>query len=955
MRQLGTTFACRFVILLSICVLTSLLASPAFAVKRIYLANDDHTDYFWAGDDVQYRAAFLSMLDFYMAQAEATATQPSDSRGRFNVDGSLWVWEYEHNKTPAQFARLIDHMRAGDITMPLNTAVLCYGGSPAEGVLRSMYYPGRLERRYGMRFPLVEAMENQTLPGGIASLWAGSGAKYSWRGVCGCVTQTAFAPRARQIYNFLGPDGQGVCMKWNTQLAGLSGIGSYLESSSPAGMVSYLDADAGFKAVWPWDVSGAFGYGGDALQTTTGAFVSTAQSYSNASRRVIVSNEVDFFQDFLANHGSEIPNFSGSFGNEWDLYQASMAAVTSAFRSELEKLRTAEALATIASWNHPAFMTGRESARDAAFMAAGLFYEHDWTADGPVLRSRRAQFQRDQLTLLKNYVDKLQADALAVLAADVSTISGKERHAVFNPLSWSRTDAVDLTTSIASPRRVIDVATGAEVRCQEMSASVVRILAANVPSVGYRVYEVQAQAPATFPASATVTLPVMDNALYRVTVGTRGNITSLIDHRDGDRQWVNGTSGSALNDLGTGAGSVVVESTGPVSTTLRVTAGGTPAHETRVTLYADVDRVDVENTVTQNFSGTLAYESTFNLVGAKLRHEEVGMIATVARTAQGGDYADANTRTDYLSFGHFADFSEPTRGITVSNADCSFFQAGNSSVTSLDGTTPSIKAVVGMQVDGTGLGIAAQGGDTRFVNRFAFQRHGAYDPAGAMRVSLEHQDPLIEARLTGTPAGVLPSSTYSFVAMPSSDVLLWALKPAEEGIAAGIIARVWNVAQGQRSLALSMPVASHITATRTTHLETDIGPAPVASEVLTETLEPQQLRTYRIVALPALNPLAVPLGGDTGLRLAAFPNPVRAGTATSISFRLDVSGHVRLRVCDLRGATVAVLCEWPLAAGPQRFVWNHHDGHGHVVPSGIYFVDLNTGTASAHSRIAVLK
>ena len=954
MRHPGRSHARALGVLMSIFMLSGLLVSSGQAVQRIYLANDDHTDYFWTGDDVQYRAAFLSMLDFYMAQAEATATQPSDSRGRFNVDGSLWVWEYEHNKTPAEFTRLINHMRAGDITMPLNTAVLCYGGSPTEGVLRSMYYSGRLERRYGMRFPLVEAMENQTLPGGVASLWAGSGAKYSWRGVCGCVTHTVFAPRPRQIYNFMGPDGQGVCMKWNAQLADLSGIGSYLEASNPVGMVSYLEADAAFKAVWPWDVSSAFGYGGDALQTTTSTFVNTSLQYSNASRRVIVSNETDFFQDFLANHGSEIPSFAGSFGNEWELYQASMGAVTSAFRNGLEKLRSAEALATIASWNHPAFMTGRETARDAAFMASGLFYEHDWTADGPIPRSRRAQFQRDQLTLLKTYVDKLHADALAVLAADVSTVAGAERHVVFNPLSWSRVDAVDLTTAIAAPRRVIDVATGIEVRSQTMSAGVVRILATAVPSVGYRVYEVQARAPASYTASASVTLPTFDNGLYRVTVGPRGNITSLIDHRDSDRQWVDVTAASAINDIGSGAGSVTVESAGPVSTTLRVTAGGTPAHEARVTLYAGVDRVDVENIVTQNFTGTVAYTSSLNLAGSTLHHEEVGMIATAARAAQGGDYADANARTDYLSFGHFADFSQPTRGITISNADCSFFKAGNSSATTLDATTPSIKAVVGMQVDGTGLGIASQGGDTRFVNRFAFQRHGSYDPAAAMRVSLEHQDPLVAARLTGGPAGLLPPASYSFLSLPSSDILLWALKPAEEGISAGIIARVWNVAQGQRSLALSLP-ASHISATRTTHLETDLAPAVVTNDVLTETLERQQLRTYRIVALPALDLLAVPQGRAAELRLAAFPNPVRAGSSANISFQLGVSGPVRLRVRDLQGATVAVLCERPLAAGPQRFVWDHRDTRGHPVRSGLYFIELDTGTIRAHSRIAVIE
>src|SRR5258705_7630576 len=196
-----------------VCALVAALGCAAIPLahadpKRIYLANDDHTDYFWSGDDAQYRSAFLSMLDYYMTQAETTAYRPPDFRGRFNCDGSLWVWEYEHNKTPAQFSRLVGHLQDGSITMPLNTAALCFGGSPAEAVIRGMYYAGRLERRYAMRFPLVMAMANQTLPGGVASLWAGSAALYSWRGVCGCLTQTNWGNRPREVYQFNLPDGQ---------------------------------------------------------------------------------------------------------------------------------------------------------------------------------------------------------------------------------------------------------------------------------------------------------------------------------------------------------------------------------------------------------------------------------------------------------------------------------------------------------------------------------------------------------------------------------------------------------------------------------------------------------------------------------------------------------------------------------------------------------------------------
>jgi alpha-mannosidase len=828
--------------------------SPLALPKRIYIGNDDHTDYMWSGDDVQYRAAFLNMLDYYMGQAEATASNPSDSRARFNCDGNLWVWEYEHNKSATDFNRLIGHIRAGDISMPLNAAVICYGGMPAEAVLRSMYYAGRLERRFGLRFPLVAAMEDQTLPGGIASLWAGSGALYSWRGVCGCASRTSWGNRPREIYQFQGPDGASVCLRWNTFRNVNQYEGTYYEARNISAAVNYLDGDATFLQHWPWPVSAAFGYGGDDLQTTTTGFVDASISMSNANRRVIVSNEKDFFEDFLAHHASEIPTFSGSFGNEWDLYSASMGEVTAGLKRSIEKLRGAEALATVVSLFDPSFMSSRAAARDQAFMSAGLYYEHDWTADGAISKSRRAQWERDQLAKVSSYVNALYDDALAAIAARVPQ-SSAERHVVFNPLSWSRTDFADLPSSVAAPLHVIDVAAGVEVPSQVVSvsgASRVRILASDVPSVGYRVYEVRGGAGATFTASATVASPTIDNGIYAVTLGPRGDVTSLIDHRDANHELVDPTGGGGIHELWSGNGTVTVESAGPVSTTLKVVAGGTPAHETRVTLYRGLDRVDVEGTITQNFGNVVSYASRFNLPGAVTRHEEIGMIARVARAAQGGDYADQNARTDYLSFNHFVDLSQATRGVTVSNWDSPFFKAGTSTTSTLDTSTPSIEAVVGMQVDGGTFGIVNQGGDSRFLDRFALRTHGAYDPGAAMRFALEHQNPLIAARATGGANGELSAATWSMISLPSSDVLLWALKPAEEGISQGIIARVWNLAEAPRTMTLSLPSLGIVDARRATHIETDLGPATLVAGVVTQSLARLQIATFRLI--PASSP-----------------------------------------------------------------------------------------------------
>ena len=161
-----------------------LTTQGAFAQKHIYLAPDDHTDYMCKGDEVEYENAFLEMTDFYLNQIDATKGNPSHHQARWNADGSFWMWVYQKNRSPVQFQRLINRIKSGHFSMPLNALVLSNGGTPAEAVLRGMYYPGQIQRAYDVDFPIAIAMENQTLPSGLSSLWAGSGAKYSLKGVC---------------------------------------------------------------------------------------------------------------------------------------------------------------------------------------------------------------------------------------------------------------------------------------------------------------------------------------------------------------------------------------------------------------------------------------------------------------------------------------------------------------------------------------------------------------------------------------------------------------------------------------------------------------------------------------------------------------------------------------------------------------------------------------------------
>ncbi|MHA4806898.1 hypothetical protein ACX0G9_02260 [Flavitalea flava] len=212
-------------------------------LPRIYIANDDHTDYMWSGDEATYKKAFLDMLDYYIRLNDSTASLPYPLQSKWNCDGSFWIYTYQQNRSKEQFDKLISQIRRGQITVPLNTLIVLMGAAPAEATIRNMFYAGSLERKYGLDLPLVLHMEDQVLPLGLSSLWAGCGARYSWKGVCGCATKvTGLDARLHQMYWYKGLDDQKILMKWyNVNPPRIRKrkddryfLGTYLEATQPA-------------------------------------------------------------------------------------------------------------------------------------------------------------------------------------------------------------------------------------------------------------------------------------------------------------------------------------------------------------------------------------------------------------------------------------------------------------------------------------------------------------------------------------------------------------------------------------------------------------------------------------------------------------------------------------------------------------------------------------------------
>ena len=95
------------------------LSNVTKAQSRLYLANDDHTDFMWTASDTAYETAFVTMIDAWMANNNATSGNSPDYQTKFDCDGTYWAWAYAKHKTPAQFQNFINQVKSEKIVMPM--------------------------------------------------------------------------------------------------------------------------------------------------------------------------------------------------------------------------------------------------------------------------------------------------------------------------------------------------------------------------------------------------------------------------------------------------------------------------------------------------------------------------------------------------------------------------------------------------------------------------------------------------------------------------------------------------------------------------------------------------------------------------------------------------------------------------------------------------------------------
>jgi alpha-mannosidase len=826
-----------------------LLTGPATAhdVTKVFLADDNHTDYGWNDTTTAYDQAMLAEIDYFLARIGATAGSPAAEQARFNADCWWYLRLYEQNRSAVAFQQLVEAIRSGHVTVPLNPFVELYGALPTEAAIRAGYYPGRIERRFGVPFLTAQEMENATIPWGVASLWAGSRTRYSWKGLCGdCggYTLAPFRDQTTEVFRWQGPDDKELLMKWYQLMGDNTSYGGYAEARehlSAAGIQQAVDYFSTRPPEIP--IVGLFGYGWDDVGPVTPDFEGVVRNWNDAHPGVqaVVSNEIDYFQALEPSRDA-LPRLRGGWGNDWDLWPTALAAESAQIRGAVERLRGAEALVAAIHLGDASVWQSHRDPLEAGLIDAFKYFEHTWGSAGLVPLSSVEANKVAWAASVDDRVRELEGDARTAFAAAFTTPS-EDRFAVMNPLGFTRTDVADLAIGSAGPFVVTDVDTGAEVPSQVVTrdgATSLRILARDVPSLGYRVYRYTPGTPAALPAAAAVNDSTITGDHYQATLGARGDILSLTDLAAGGRE----LAGPVLNDFGSGTGTPVAENVGPVSATLVTDVTGPPARRVRVTLLREVDRVEIEDEILENDTDNRSYRFSASFASPPAIHfEEVGAIAQPGLAAQGGDFLPG-TRADFMTLNHFVDLSADGYAVTLSNADAFAMKIGNSDLTSFD--LPSATVNVLALGNPSHSAIADQGGATHFRNRFALRgAPGAYSGAAAMRMSLAHQNPLLAVALPRNGGGRFTAPTASLVSIDAPNVVATAFKPAEEGNR-GLVLRVWELEGRATDFTIAAAPLGLCRAYETSLVETDLGPVGVDAGSVHTSIAANEIKTYRL-------------------------------------------------------------------------------------------------------------
>lgn len=805
----------------------------------ISLLPHSHTDIGYT--ELQSRVArnHLEYLDSVIEYCQATDGYPEAARFRWNIEVAWALEGYLRSRPPAKVEALIALLKSGRVELSawyLNQSD-AFGH---EELIRSVETARRLSRQYG--FPLRSAMNNDVTGFSWAAPQVLSQVGVKWFATGINETRSRAPLRRPNPFYWQSPDGSKI-LHWNGEHYLFANydllVHEGIEKSFPK-IVDYL-TKLQARGDYPYDriAFNVSGYVTDNCPPKKELSDRVREWNARwAYPQLRLSTMSEFFEGFEKAYAKSIPTHKLGWPDYWTDGIGSTAFETGLNRMAHADIAAAELWSLAASLLDKSFAYPAEDLWEA-WRQTMLYDEHTWGAHNSISEPE-SELARGQWMIKGGYAYAAREMAKTLAQRSLGSIikripnPGAYGMAVFNPLSWERTDMVRaaLPPALVEKKgklKLFEKASGAEISYQIVDKATL-LFQATVPPMGYAVYTITPDAAPAPPApGAVVGKGTIENRFYKAVMDpVTGGLASLVDKQTG-AELVDAKSGWTLNQFvyenpvggreavdnmakraefkrySPVAASAKPGLQGPGASSLVVTtkAFRHPVITQEIILYDGLKRVDIVNTLhkDETYDPEAAYFAfPFKVEGGKMRFEIAnGSMAPEAEQLPG-------TTRDWHTVQSWVEAAGPKASVVWSPLEAPLVQFGDINtgkwLKALELKSPFVFSYALNNLWMTNFK-ASQGG--RLVFRYSLtSRAGGSDPAAATRFGWESQAPLTAVWLADRNKGNMPAAKAGFFAVDAPNVVIQAVVPSDRW--GGLSVRLREVAGKEGQVRLTSPL-----------------------------------------------------------------------------------------------------------------------------------------------------
>ena len=542
----------------------------------LYLSEHVHTDFGYTSAQPREARLHNERLDELVALCEKTRDWPAGSAFKWNLEVSWQMENYIEHRSDDEIEKLINLVRDGRMEITGAYVNILTEQCGHEELARLGYFAEKLRRDYGISISSAILTDTPGYTWAVPMVLRGSGIRYLSVGTNDIWIPFHSKTDLPPLFYWQGPDGSEVLLWVTFVYAHAEWIGLHHSYESLLTNIPLYLEKYWAREDYPYDtilLHGGYGDNYRPWYRVEPGVCDIIRRWNErwAYPRIILSTNSEFFQEMEKEHGQELRRVRADWGSFWGDGAAAAAREMAINRSTHERLPFAEKLATITSALAPDVSYPRGDLEDA-YRLMIFFDEHTYGGEETINDPGGVDI-RAQWALKSGYAYQGAALTNIILEDNLKTMTevipnGEEPTlAVFNPLSWKRTDLVRVHVPVevmgGKAFQIVDEGTGEAVPCQirvqEKNGPITKanqdlmeivFVARDVPATGYRLYRMlPAQENKEAMTEMRISDGMMENRFFRLTFDeATGGISSIFD-KELKRELVDEESPYLFNQL----------------------------------------------------------------------------------------------------------------------------------------------------------------------------------------------------------------------------------------------------------------------------------------------------------------------------------------------------------------------------------------------------------------------